>query len=969
MPADERQSRADEIYSAALKQDAVARAEFVRRACGHDTELRREIESRLGYEETLYGFLETPALETVTLGAASSRARSLVGETLGPYTVLSLLGAGGMGQVYQARDTRLRRLVALKTLQPDVTADPERKRRLLLEAQAASALNDPHIVALYDVGNADGIDFLVMEYVPGETLDKLTARGGLGIEQTLAYAVAVAGAVATAHQAGIVHRDLKPGNIMITGEGAVKVLDFGLAKLTEATQAGAPDGAGSLVSMAGLILGTAAYMSPEQAQGQLIDARSDIFSFGVVLYEMLTGQRPFQGDNRTSTLAAVVQQEPKPLTGLNAKVPAELERVVLRCLRKDPHERFQDMADVKAALVRLQLAAVRRRLRIGIAAAVIAVLLVGAAAYQWLRGKGARQLAERQITANPVEDWVAGAAISPDGKRVAYRDQSGFLVREIDGGETRPIPVPRELQNRPPEAVQDGGLQWFPGGDKLLANFATREGSAIWVVPVLGDAPPHMVYSSGTEGAISPDGRSLAFVNGSSDSWGREIWVGGVDGRPPQKLVSGETFNLQNPTWSPDGRWIAYQRSERAKDGSTGTAIEVRPAGGGPARTLASESNFVRSKWWPWWGAMTWAPDWRLIFAVVKDGLWELRVDPTRCEARGNPEQLVQNGSPSVPGWLVQDEWLGTLTSSADGRRLAFMRVREPESVDVGELGEGGSSLKNPHRLTLDDRASFFSGWTRDSKAVLFSSNRNGKSEIFKQGVNEAVAETVASSSANAWFSRQSADGAWFLYWEQDPERPGALHDPSKAAARIMRRPAAGGPAETVLQSPPGSMPLSCPLTPGPPCAFPRREGNQVIFYSFDPVRGLGNRIGQIEYDGGSFDWDLSPDGSRLVVVNGRDRVELLTLRDRSWREIQVEPPGGQFTYINWMPDGIGFVVGSVLPDSNNLLHVTTSGKADRLLSRGALHTLVGPLPSPDGKYLAFQASRVDSNVWMIENF
>ena len=398
MPDSERERRLDEIYSAALRQDASRRDEFLRAACGGDAALRQVIESLLGDAGKLGDFLEKPALEATGLGAAGGDERSLVGQTLGPYDVLSLLGAGGMGEVYSARDTRLGRVVALKTLHPDVAADPERKRRLLLEAQAASALNDPRIVALYDVGNADGVDFLVMEYVEGQTLDKLIPPGGIEIKQALAYAVEIAGGLEKAHEAGIVHRDLKPGNIMITAKGAVKVLDFGLAKLTEAAQASASGSAGSVESMAGLILGTAAYMSPEQAQGQPVDARSDIFSFGVMLYEMLTGQRPFRGSDRTSTLAAIAGQEPEALTQVNPDLPAKLERIVNRALEKDRDHRYQSapeiLADLRAAPRKLRS---RRRSRLTkrAALAAAALLLVAAAAWFYLRWRQAHRLTDR----------------------------------------------------------------------------------------------------------------------------------------------------------------------------------------------------------------------------------------------------------------------------------------------------------------------------------------------------------------------------------------------------------------------------------------------------------------------------------------------------------------------------------------------------------------------------------------------
>jgi serine/threonine protein kinase len=260
-----------------------------------------------------------------------------------------------MGEVYQAQDTRLGRLVALKILPPGVAANPELRRRFLQEAKAASALNHPHIVTLYDVGRENGVDFLVMEYVPGNTLDKLIPRGGLALTTALRYAIEIADAFAKAHAAGIVHRDLKPGNVMVTDDSAVKVLDFGIAKLTKTLESGAPaTTAATTTATEGLILGTAAYMSPEQVEGKKVDGRSDIFSFGALLYEMVTGRRAFQGDSKVSTLAAVLREEPKPASQVVEGLPREMERIIARCLRKSPERRFQTMADLKVAIEELK---------------------------------------------------------------------------------------------------------------------------------------------------------------------------------------------------------------------------------------------------------------------------------------------------------------------------------------------------------------------------------------------------------------------------------------------------------------------------------------------------------------------------------------------------------------------------------------------------------------------------------------
>jgi serine/threonine-protein kinase len=277
----------------------------------------------------------------------------VVGQSLAHYQILEKLGEGGMGVVYRARDTRLDRLVALKVLPPEKVADPERKRRFVREAKSASALNHPNIITIHDIGQEGSVDFIAMEYVAGKTLAELIApKGhprGLKVHETLKYEIQIADALAAAHASGIVHRDLKPGNVMVTESGLVKVLDFGLAKLTEVSVAGEEAPTRTLVAQTaeGIVVGTAAYMSPEQVEGRPVDARSDIFSFGAVAYEMLSGRRAFAGESHISILTAVLHKEPAPL---GASAPPEVEKIVTRCLRKNPEERFQRALDVKLAL-------------------------------------------------------------------------------------------------------------------------------------------------------------------------------------------------------------------------------------------------------------------------------------------------------------------------------------------------------------------------------------------------------------------------------------------------------------------------------------------------------------------------------------------------------------------------------------------------------------------------------------------
>ncbi len=281
------------------------------------------------------------------------------GTTLGPYRILDHIGSGGMGEVYRVQDSRLGRELALKVLPQDRTVDLERRQRFMQEARAASALNHPNIITIYDIGTEGGVDYIAMEYVDGKTLDQIIPPRGFRFEQALKLAIPIADGLAKAHSAGIIHRDLKPGNVMVTEDGRVKLLDFGLAKLTEVTEASDQEGTHTVISGSprtteGMILGTASYMSPEQAEGKKVDSRSDIFSFGAVLYEMVTGQRAFESGSTISTLSAILKEEPEQISAVKSGIPPEFQRVVSRCLKKDPDRRWHNMKDVKVALEELK---------------------------------------------------------------------------------------------------------------------------------------------------------------------------------------------------------------------------------------------------------------------------------------------------------------------------------------------------------------------------------------------------------------------------------------------------------------------------------------------------------------------------------------------------------------------------------------------------------------------------------------
>ncbi len=452
----------------------------------------------------------------------------LVGQTVLHYRITEKIGEGGMGTVYKAVDTHLDRPVAIKVLPPGKVADPERRGRFVQEAKAASALRHPNIVVIHDIASDRGIDFMVMELVEGQSLDEIVGRRGLKLNEALGFAVQIADGLAKAHAAGIVHRDLKPTNVMVTADGLVKILDFGLAKLTEDIPAagfGATmtlDEGGRPRTEEGYILGTAAYMSPEQAEGKKIDARSDIFSFGAVLYEMLTGHRAFDRGSRIKTLAAVLNEEPKPASAVTETIPAEVERILARCLRKDPQRRWQTMSDLKVALQdlkedsesgRLEAASIparRGRKKTAIFALAAAVLLIAVAALvlKFVVFKPARAVEYEilPLTLDPGASWYP--TLSRDGTLMAYasdREGNGNLdiwIQQASGGK------PLRLTDHPAD-------DWFPSfspDGKEIAFRSERDGGGIYTIDALAvGGEPRRIADRGILPKYSPDGRWIAY--------------------------------------------------------------------------------------------------------------------------------------------------------------------------------------------------------------------------------------------------------------------------------------------------------------------------------------------------------------------------------------------------------------------------------------------------------------------------
>jgi len=450
------------ILESALELEPESRAAYVANACDGDDGLRVEILSLLNEPKQSDSFLREPALDLVRRHMAQDQAQldkaeqlALLGQTISHYRILNKLGDGGMGVVYEAEDARLGRHVALKFLPEEVARDSQALERFQREARAASALNHPHICTIYDFGQSERGPFMVMEALEGSTLKHRISGKPLPFESVIELGIHIAEALEAAHAKAILHRDITPANVFVTQRGEAKLLDFGLAKLlggiaeTVNEEPAATEHSRDL-TIPGALMGTAPYMSPEQIRGEPVDARSDIFSFGAVLYEMATGQPPFSGETIEGIREAILSKEPVSPRKLNPRLPASLERVIIKALQKERSARHQSAADLLHDLNEFPRAKQRRKVWLTAAAVAVFTLLVGIAGVvgTYLSKSSVNEapnIIQRQITSNPVNDSVYMAAISREGNKVAYTDLRGVHVRALDTGEVKDLPTSPDL--------------------------------------------------------------------------------------------------------------------------------------------------------------------------------------------------------------------------------------------------------------------------------------------------------------------------------------------------------------------------------------------------------------------------------------------------------------------------------------------------------------------------------------------
>ena len=899
----------------------------------------------------------------------------LIGKRVSHYRVLEILGGGGMGVVYKAEDIKLGRRVALKFLPEELAGEAAAMQRFEREARAASALNHPNICTIHAVEEHEGQPFIVMELLEGKTLRDLILpetdlKMAFQLKPFLDTAVQIADGLEAAHQKGIIHRDIKPANIFLTNQRQAKILDFGLAKLHEveslerqplARAEPAPNRESNpllTLTRTGVTVGTAAYMSPEQVRGERLDQRTDLFSFGLVLYEIATGQRAFPGNTAAVLHHAILNQTPASVREINPQIPANLANIISKAIRKDRAARYQTASEIRADLESLKVDAKQRRSRWWAAAAGVTALCVVILGLWSSRRRPqlqpiAPEVKVRQLTVNSSDNRVINGVISPDGKYLAYVDLKGMHLQIVDTGETREIPVPDALSNQNGEF---GCTTWSPDSIHFLCNaypgtadpflVTEKDRVGIWEFSVQG-GKPRMLRDMAIACCVSPDGSQIAFGTNTN----REIWVMDANGANAHKVLdSGDDSSVYVQAWSADSQRLIYSHEKGPKllnmlmrDLKSGTTAEIETDFGRDAENVLA------------------LPDGRWIFGEGEPGhivrscnFWMARNDLRTGKLIEKPRRLTNwNGFCMNP-----------TSATADGKKVAYLQYFGHPTVYVADLHSGGTRISNLRHFTLTDTSDYWCDWTPDSKALLFHSTRDGRDAIYRQSLNGDSPELLVRNQS--WEGcAVSPDGKWILYVQ------GPKSDEPSGLRQLMRIPIGGGTPQTIFPLQPTQLGSLCSRSSSNLCVIVEliEDRKVVILTAFDPAKGLGAELTRItlDYRPENPGVILSPDGTLIAVLAAENRIKILTIRGKLIKEIQVKGPTSLFNF-NWAPDGSAiFVTGSVL-GGHVLLRVTLDGQIQPIIQSHAPDFIAG-LPSPDGRHLVVTGVGDTKNMWMMENF
>jgi eukaryotic-like serine/threonine-protein kinase len=878
---------------------------------------------------------------------------AMIGRIILHYEIVETLGHGGMGVVYKARDTHLDRFIAIKVLPPEKVADAERKRRFVQEAKAASALNHPNIVHIYDIAEANEIQFIAMEYVAGKTLDQLIGRKGLRLNEVLKYAVQIADALAQAHAAGIIHRDLKPSNIMVTENGIVKVLDFGLAKLSE-TATGefgetatvrAPEGPST---EEGAIVGTVAYMSPEQAEGKKVDARSDIFSFGSVLYEVITGRRAFHGDSKLSTLSAILKDDPKPVSGIMPDVPRDLEKIISRCLRKDAERRYQHMADVKVALGELQeesesgtlagpasaRASRRPLVWVGVGLVILSIFIG-----TWLF-RGAKRTPPAAVDVVPLTSYAGfenSPSFSPDGNQVVFswngenQDNFDIYVKLIDS------PTQLRLTTDP---APDVSPVLSPDGRSIGFVRASKERSFFMIIPALG-GPERTV------GEISLPYRGAESTSRAFDWFPGGKWIVTV-GLMLMSTESGDTRSLTSPPMksppdfspavSPDGRAVAFARASSfgiSEIYVLDLTEDLKPSG--PPRRLTS---MKRSSDGP-----VWTSNGRdIIFTsevfASKMSLWRVS-----ASAGTEPEQLQFTSG--------QDSFWPAISRS--GNRMAYTKFAFDSNIWRLSLSGTGAATGPATRLIASTALDSSPQYSPDGKRIAFESSRSGVHGIWVSNADGSNPVELFSRSKNSCGTPR---------WSPDGQRI-AFDCVGEAQAGINVIRATGGkPTRATADSVDDVAPSWS------------RDGKWVYFTSSHrtgrselwKAPANGGQSVQVTRNAGGPAFE-SPDGQTVYYQKGDFSGSLWKMRTNGGEESPVLPSVASraFSIVN---DGIYFISMPEAGQNASLQFLSFATQKVKTIAPLLRPLDEGLAVSPDGRFILFsQSDEAGSDLMLVENF